>query len=278
MLSIINGAIYHFTVYGINLFFGIIVAVLYNFFPSSKKWLMPRYSNIMCRILLGAAGVRLKVNGREHFDKMQKGSYLIVCNHVTTLDIPVLMLALDKYNVRYIYSARAAHNIPLIGDFVIFGFDAMGWISIKHDDSDGASLKKILTMVRRELRKGNNLQMGIFPEGIRTEDGNIQNFQDGAFYISIMLGLPIIPILTQGIYSVHEYKSFKVNQGKIGVQVLPPIYPPDYKVKDSKNKGNNSEGLRVLAADLQKKVERLYTEVPNINLDHDAYYKAQLNN
>ena len=269
-MSFIYGFSYHFALYGITLLFSIFAASFYYFMPSSKPWLMPKVHGFVCWMLLGAARVKLEVHGKEHFDKMQDKSYLLISNHVTTMDPPILVHALKKYDLRYVYSLRAAHRIPFIGKWIGFAFNAMGWISIKHDDSEGTALKKVLNAGRRQQRQGIPLHMGMFPEGVRTYDGKISDFQDGAFYLSLMLGLPIIPVMLQGVYSVHQYQSLKINPGKIGVQILPPIEPP----KLEKGHGN----LRRQATQLHDEVEKMYKSVPNLNLDPNAYRKYKEDN
>ena len=221
------------------------------------------------KFLLFASGVKLKTKGAHHIKDMKDESYIIVCNHVTTMDVPVLMVGLNKHDIRYVYSIQATDRIPIIGKFVGFAFQILGWISVKYNETDNTNtLKRIINAARQDIKSRGKFHFAIFPEGIRSEDGKINKFEIGAFYLAIILQVPIIPVMTKGVFAVHRYKTFKVNPGEVGVEVLEPIIP----AKVSKGE------IRREARKLHAKVAEYYKQRPDLNLNPSSSPHADINN
>ncbi len=260
-MSKFYGFTYIFALYFVTFIYGMFLYLLSRLSPRALEGLQVKVNMSVVRMLLFSAGVKVHRVGHEHITAMEDKSYLMVSNHITTLDPPVLMLGTLKHKIRIIYSLRAASKVPLIGKLVGIAFYALSWISIKHGEDDSTALKRVINEARRELRTQGRTQLCIFPEGIRTEDGKINDFQTGPFFLSLLLQIPILPVIMQGVYSIHRHQTFDVHPGEVTVRVLAPIYPP--KV-DKKN-------IRQQADELKARVEYLYKEFPNVNLDAHAH-------
>jgi SAM-dependent methyltransferase len=63
----------------------------------------------------------------------------------------------------------------------------------------------------------------IFPEGTRSQDGTIQRFHKGAFYVAELLRLPVQPLLILGAADAIPKGSFYLNAGQLTLKFLPPI-------------------------------------------------------
>lgn len=259
-MSFVYGLTYHIYLYFITLIYAIWICLIRLASVRLSDAIMSKTNMPMSKMLLLTAGVKLSSKGREYIEQMEDQSYIIVCNHVTTLDVPVLMVGLNKHNIKYVYSLRAAANIPLIGKFVGIAFNALGWISIKHNTDDTTTLKRVINVARREKSARGKFHFAIFPEGIRTSDGSITDFQEGPFYLSMMLQVPIIPVMTKGIFSVHRFKTFRVHPGRVGVEVMQPIFPPKLE------KGQ----LRTKAKKLCLEVQDIYKQAPDLNTNPDS--------
>jgi 1-acyl-sn-glycerol-3-phosphate acyltransferase len=61
----------------------------------------------------------------------------------------------------------------------------------------------------------------IFPEGTRSEDGRIQRFHRGAFYLAEQLGLDILPVFIDGFGKVLPKTSWRLHSGHMSVEVMP---------------------------------------------------------
>ena len=67
----------------------------------------------------------------------------------------------------------------------------------------------------------------VFPEGRRSEDGQIHRFHKGAFYLAERLNLPIRPLLIHGVAESIPKGTFYTGASTISLKFLPMIEPDD---------------------------------------------------
>jgi len=108
----------------------------------------------------------LKVEGHEHMVLSKEGGTIIAANHQSFLD-PPLIAAASKGEIHF-----------LARDTLFKGW--FGWliktvnaIPINQNGADIASLKRIIN----EVKKGSRVL--VFPEGARTENGELQEAAAG---------------------------------------------------------------------------------------------------
>lgn len=65
----------------------------------------------------------------------------------------------------------------------------------------------------------------IFPEGRRTESGEIAKFQPGVGMLAARLGVPVVPVLLTGLNRVLHKNAKFATPGKAGVRFGVPIRP-----------------------------------------------------
>lgn len=130
------------------------------------------------------------VDGTEHIQPGQ--SYVFVANHQSMFDVwlvygwlPVIFKWLMKAELR---------KVPFVGT----GCKAAGHIFVErhHAKASVESLRQI-----EEQLKGGVCTV-IFPEGTRSEDGQVGRFKRGAFQIALDLGLPVIPLSIDGCFDI----------------------------------------------------------------------------
>ncbi len=64
----------------------------------------------------------------------------------------------------------------------------------------------------------------IFPEGTRSEDGEIHNFKEGAFKIALAAKVPILPIVLEGTSDLlPKHGLMFKTKNTIKVKILDPI-------------------------------------------------------
>jgi len=63
----------------------------------------------------------------------------------------------------------------------------------------------------------------IFPEGTRSRDGNIGSFKKGGFVLAIESGVPILPVIILGTYSIMPKSRLLIKPGKVNLEVLKPV-------------------------------------------------------
>jgi 1-acyl-sn-glycerol-3-phosphate acyltransferase len=159
-----------------TLFFGVI-----SLFASGQ--LMMKCARTWARSLLAIAGVRVKVEGLE---KLTPGaSYVFASNHLSYMDTPVILANIPA-DFRFM-AKDGLFKIPLLGTHL----SQAGHIPVPRHDPRAAV--KTMTLAAESIRT-RNISLLIFPEGGRSHDGVLKPFKDGAAYIAIKAGVPIVPL------------------------------------------------------------------------------------
>ena len=90
-----------------------------------------------------------------------------------------------------------------------------------------------LIKAKKEVEKGNICF--VFPEGTRSHTGKLGEMKDGASYIAIKAGVPLVPVYISGAYQIwprtqkhpHPFKGF-LKRKKIRIYVGEPMHAEDY--------------------------------------------------
>ncbi len=171
-----------------------------------------RLARLWSKILLGGCGIDVQVEGLEQLDL--RGSYVFVANHASYMDTPV---AIAKIPMQFRFLAkRGLFKIPFLGQHLT----KAGHIPV--DRGDPRSAVKTLSVAADAIQQ-RHISLLIFPEGGRSHDGKLQGFKDGAAYIAIKAGVPLVPLVLIGTDQVLPYGSGVVTSGKVTLRVLTPI-------------------------------------------------------
>lgn len=163
------------------------------------------------RTLLFISGVKLNVNSKTNIDKNKQ--YIVVSNHLSYLDIPVLMVAL-KSNIRFIYK-KSLTNIPIFGWAMFLG----GYVPIDRSNARNA----IESLKKAALRMKSGFSIAIFPEGTRSKTGITGEFKKGIFMLADFAEAEILPVSISGTNKVLPKDSFKITPGKVNVVINEPM-------------------------------------------------------
>ncbi len=153
----------------------------------------------------------VKVRGLENID--HKKTYVIIANHQSMADIAVLY----QLKAQFKWVAKASlFNVPFIGWCLSL---------IKHirlTRGDLASIKEIYHRASAWLRK--DMSVLFFPEGTRSTNGQMGEFQNGAFKLAIKEKKPILPVCIKGTQEAIPKGSW-IFKAKVAatVTVLPEI-------------------------------------------------------
>lgn len=169
-------------------------------------------ARLWARILLWCGGVRVRVVGVEKLDP--RASYVVSPNHVSYFDTPVL-LASVPVNFRFL-AKQELFSIPFIGGHL----KRAGNISVPLEDPRAAL--RVLGAAGKAMKE-RGLSMLVFPEGGRSEDGSLQPFKDGAAYLAVKGGVPIVPIAIIGVRDILPMHSHHVRPGRVTLRVGDPI-------------------------------------------------------
>jgi 1-acyl-sn-glycerol-3-phosphate acyltransferase len=117
------------------------------------------------------------------------GAVLLVANHQSMLDPPLIGTCVSQRRVEYL--AKASLFGSLFGRII----GALGAVPVREDGkSDTAAIKEIL----RRLDAGHAVL--VFPEGERTRDGAMHTFKRGAALLVKRSKCPVIAIGIDGCY------------------------------------------------------------------------------
>jgi 1-acyl-sn-glycerol-3-phosphate acyltransferase len=172
------------------------------------------------RILLTLAGVRVIAEGIEKLDPEQ--GYVLVSNHSSYFDIPVIMAALPL-QFRF-FAKQGLFRIPFLGTHL----QRAGHIPVVRGDAR-ASLKS--TSEGARMIRERNLSVLLFPEGGRTVD-HLAEFKEGTAYIAIKAGVPAVPIGLEGTRNIMKMHSGYVYPGTVHLRVGDPIETAHLTVRD----------------------------------------------
>ena len=143
------------------------------------------------RLVNATEGALITVLCRVDGDQVSKvpatGPLILVTNHVSFLEIPVLHSRLRPRRVLGLAKAEAWKN-PLVG----WLFDLWGAIPVRRGEADLAALRKCLDV----LREGAILV--IAPEGTRSRHGRLQRGHSGVVTLALRSGAPILPLAFYG--------------------------------------------------------------------------------
>ena len=197
------------------------VAIIVSFFTRSGN---PVHiiARIWARGILFVSRIKVTVNGLENIDPSQ--SYVYMSNHQSNFDIPVLLAHLP---VQFRWLAKAElFRIPIFGR----AMRGAGYVKIDrfNQESAFASINEAAAKIK------NGVSVMIFPEGTRSRDGNIRPFKKGGFIMSMDSGVPIVPIILLGTWTIMDKSSLKINTGEVSLNIATPIATADY-TRDNKD-------------------------------------------
>ncbi len=174
---------------------------------------------------------RPRVIGRERLKDFHETA-LIVSNHITHIDIGYILAALPFHMRRRVAVAmqgemlrsmrRPSHDLPLLRRwldqldyFLIAAFFNVFSLPQK------ARYRESFKFAGEMADQGYNVV--IFPEGRRTETGEMSAFRSGIGLLATHLDLPVIPMRIDGLYPLKVAKKHYASPGTIQVRIGDPI-------------------------------------------------------
>ena len=130
---------------------------------------------------------RMEIIGIENLP--QSGGLIIASNHVSYLDPAVLAASLNR-KIYFITKKEVFKNA-----FVSFILKNLNAISVDRGNADILAFKKAINIL------GEEKVLGIFPEGTRSSNGELQELKLGTIKIAMKTGVPILPV---GIIGTHK--------------------------------------------------------------------------
>jgi 1-acyl-sn-glycerol-3-phosphate acyltransferase len=195
------------------------LAAVAGFFDWSGNF-SHQISRLWCRLLCKLNGAKVEIDGLENIltDRPQ----IFVSNHQGYFDI----FALSGYlpvQIRWI-AKSSLFKIPFLGWAMI----AAGYIPVERDNR-----KKAYEAFNKALEKiKEGCSIIIFPEGTRSEDGEIGPFKKGSNLIASRTKSPMVPVTIIGSGDIIKKGSARINPGSIRVIISPPVEPSTDKKRN----------------------------------------------
>ena len=172
--------------------------------------------------------------GRENIP--QKNSFIMVSNHGSLLDPPLLGHALGR-NISFMAKAEL-FKIPLLG-FII---KACGAYPVKRGIADKNTIKTACNKL------SNDNCIGIFIDGTRQKNGRVNKPKQGAALLAYKNQKLLLPVAIVNSHRLIRFKYFIPLFSKIVIKVGKPILPP---------KSSTREDLNSVTMHLQENINNL---------------------
>lgn len=117
------------------------------------------------------------------------GGLLVIANHQSHLDPPLVGVAIRKRNMAAI-AREGLFKVWPLGAWL----RAVGCIAIKDDEADAGAVRAAIA----QLKLGRLVV--IFPEGTRSPDGTIKEFKRGTWLLLARSGVPVLPAAVEGCF------------------------------------------------------------------------------
>ena len=171
---------------------------------------------VWARAVLAISGIDVSVRGASHIS--QSRSFILMVNHQSNFDIPVLLAHLP---LQFRWLAKAElFKIPVFGR----AMRGCGYISIDRSDRESAfrSLAKAAVTIK------NGTSVLVFPEGTRSVDGMIKPFKKGPFVLAVDAGVPILPVVIDGTWLIMPKNRLRIKPCRVTLDVLAPFETSRY--------------------------------------------------
>ena len=177
----------------------------------SKLFVLPIYKFVFRGHLIG----------RENIP--QKNSFIMVSNHGSLLDPPLLGHALGR-NISFMAKAEL-FDIPLLG-FII---KACGAYLVKRGIVDKNTIKTACKKL------SNDNCIGIFIDGTRQKNGRVNKPKQGAALLGFKNQKLLLPVAIVNSHRLIRFKFFIPFFSKIVIKVGTPVQPPQSSSRDDLN-------------------------------------------
>lgn len=152
-----------------------------------------------------------RIEGVERVPR--SGAFLLVANHCSQLDPPLLGWA-TGYQVDRIVHFMAKDEMrrwPVIGWLA----DRAGVFFVRRGERDRAAQRLALDLL------ADGRPVGVFPEGTRSRDGRMRAARPGAALLAMRSGVPIVPV---GIAGTHRLFSGRLpRRSKVTFRIGEPF-------------------------------------------------------
>ena len=191
--------------------------------PARADLLMRSYKRTWARRLMRQVGLAVNVESPPPSDAR---GLLVVANHRSYLDIPVLMTQLDC----------AILSKAEVAQWPVFGLAARSVGTLFVDRASAESRAATLEAVGRKLQQGETVL--VFPEGTTTPSPEVREFKPGLFQLAARMGVPVLPValhysetrlewVGDDGFSAHFMRNFQYKSAGVRLTFGPVLTSPE---------------------------------------------------
>jgi len=206
--------------------------------------LIERNGRMQHRIAQAWARTCVAVSGADvtilHGERLKAGPAVYVCNHLSYMDTPVIFSALP-FQFR-IVARHDLWSLPFIG----WHLKRSGQVPVDVTNPR-ASIASLAGAVRT-LKSG--MPLFIFPEGGRTESGDVEPFMNGPAFMAIRAQLPLVPMALIGTHELLPIHSSEFHPVPVTLVADRPL----------ETAGLTMKNVDEVTAAVQERIAALYYE------------------
>ncbi|HEX4649467.1 MAG TPA: lysophospholipid acyltransferase family protein [Steroidobacteraceae bacterium] len=186
------------------------------------------------RTFLWLAAMPLTV---KHEERLPEGQCVVVCNHASYLDGPVLTAALPP---RFAFVIKREMSAVPLAAVVL---RRLGSVFVERNRTQAsADARRLL----RDASRGNSLVF--FPEGTFDPRAGLHKFHAGAFASAVRAGCPLVPAVLRGTRRALWPGGALPLPGPIELEILPPITPAPGAASEAVPELRDAARAAILAA------------------------------
>lgn len=174
--------------------------------------------------LLAILKTNYTVRNSFHAVIAEDKSYIVMSNHASHYDIPLIFMAFPNVSIRMI-AKKELFRVPVWGH----AMKAAEFVAIDRENRKQALLD--LNAARAKMQSG--IVPWIAPEGTRSRTGKMQAFKKGGFMLAISTGATIIPVGIKGSGKILPPKTLHFGVGEnVVINIGEPIATAGFTAKD----------------------------------------------
>jgi len=192
------------------------------FYPISKK-LSAKFSTIIVKYcssnLFSLLNVYKKFKCIKYRDNTENlpEQFLIICNHQSILDIPLLFEFFSHKILRFVAKEELGRHVPVVSEMLRSHEHAL----MPRSGSPAVMMRVLDRFAQRVIEKG--WIPVVFPEGTRSRDGKVGKFYAAGFRrILDKAPMPVLVVALDGGYKFSTLGAFlsKMEDGAFRIKVL----------------------------------------------------------
>src|SRR5437764_6650461 len=206
----------------------------YPYSPWAQRWPITWLRLLVYYLFIWPATMIMakpRIIGRERL-KGFRGPALIVCNHITQTDIGFILAALPARFRHRLAAAmqgemlRAMRHPPHEWFFLRRWYEQLQYVLVTalfnvFSLPQKAGYRESFQYAGKLADQGWNVL--VFPEGKRTETGELNEFRKGIGLLATRLNLPVIPMRIDGLFPLKQQKKRFNKPGAVQIHMGEPV-------------------------------------------------------